>query len=126
MITNRLSSGHVPHAHPARHVLALLCAAVLFCAPGASTAHEDRDHDRARQAVAAGEVLPLPAILERVEREIPGKVLDVELERENHAGQLRWVYKLKVLRSGGSLVKIKLDARNGAVIGRKASAEESH
>jgi uncharacterized membrane protein YkoI len=39
------------------------------------------DHDRARQAVEAGEVLPLRTILERVERDYPGQVVEVELER---------------------------------------------
>lgn len=106
-----------------------LFAALLVGAAGIPTAsafaHNDRDHDRdhdlARQAREAGEVLPLPAILARVERDYPGKILDVELERD-HAGHEpagRWVYKIKVLRSGGSLVKIKVDARDGAVMGTK-------
>jgi hypothetical protein len=44
-----------------------------------------RSHDRARQAVEAGEILPLRTVLERVERDYPGQVLDVELEREQKA-----------------------------------------
>ena len=38
----------------------------------------DSDHDRARAALVAGEVLPLPAVLERVGREHPGQVLAVD------------------------------------------------
>jgi CheY-like chemotaxis protein len=65
-------------------------------------ADNGRDHDRARQAVEAGEVLPLRTILERVEREYPGQVIDVELEREHENNLEPWVYKIKLLRSGGS------------------------
>ena len=100
-----------------RHWLLTLCAALLVCGSGASVA--DDDHDRARQALEAGEVLPLHAILERVEREQPGQVVDVELERERENNLDRWVYKIKVLRSGGSLVKLKVNARDGTVIGNK-------
>jgi hypothetical protein len=43
---------------------------------------------------------------------IPGQVIDVELEREHENSQERWVYKIKLLRSGGSLIKLKVDARD--------------
>lgn len=76
------------------------------------------DHDRARQAVEAGEVLPLHAILQRVARDYPGQAIEVELERDRG----RWIYEIKLLRSGGALVKIKVDARDGSVIGVKGRA----
>lgn len=78
-------------------------------------AGDGRDHDRARQALEAGEILPLRAILERVERDTPGQVVEIELERESG----RWLYEIKVLRAGGSLVKLTLDARDGTVLARK-------
>jgi uncharacterized membrane protein YkoI len=74
------------------------------------------DHDRARQAVTAGEVLPLKVILERVEKEHPGEVMEVELEHEGG----RWIYEIKLLRSGGTLVKLKFNARDGTLLGSKA------
>lgn len=73
------------------------------------------DHDRARKAVEAGEMLPLKSVLERVERDYPGQVMEVELEREND----RWLYEIKVLRRGGALLKLKVDARDGTVLGKK-------
>jgi hypothetical protein len=78
------------------------------------------NHERARQALEAGEILPLRNILERVEREYPGQVVDVELEREHENGPGRWVYEVKVLRSGGTLIKLKIDARDGTITGRKS------
>lgn len=81
-------------------------------APGAWA---DSDHDRARAALVAGEVLPLPAVLERVGREHPGQVLAVELEREHG----RWTYELKLLQPDGGLLKLDVDARDGTVLKRR-------
>jgi uncharacterized membrane protein YkoI len=74
--------------------------------------HEERDHDRARRAVQAGQVMSLREVLTRLERSHPGKVLEVELEGEEG----RWVYELKVLQDDGRLIKLKVDARSGEVL----------
>ncbi len=78
-------------------------------------AHADSDHDRARSAVQAGQVLPLKTVLERLEREHPGQVLEVELERDDG----RWIYEVKLLQAGGRLVKLELDAASGEVLQRR-------
>lgn len=96
-----------------------LCLALLV-AGGAAHAGEE-DHERARKALEAGEVLPLKTILEGVERAYPGQVMDVELEREHGTRGERWIYKVKVLRSGGVLIRLKVDARDGVVLGSKPS-----
>lgn len=88
---------------------------LVMLAMGASQAGDAQDHDRARQALAAGEILPLRTVLERVERKHPGQVMEVELEREKTG----WIYEVKLLRPGGALVKLKIDARNGTVLGSK-------
>lgn len=82
-------------------------------------AGDSRDHDRARHALEAGEIMPLKAILDRVERDTPGQVIEVELERE--AG--RWIYEVKLLAAGGSIVELEIDARDGAVLRRKGGRE---
>jgi uncharacterized membrane protein YkoI len=96
-----------------------ICLALL--AGGGTAQAGEEDHERARRALEAGEVLPLKTILERVERAYPGQVMDVELEREREASGELWIYKVKVLRTGGSLVKLKVDARDGTVLGSKPS-----
>lgn len=90
-------------------------ALLLILVAGPSYADKDRDHDRARQALEAGEVLPLRTILERVEREHPGQVMEVELDREKG----EWLYEIKILREGGALVKLKINARDGSLLGIK-------
>lgn len=97
--------------------LALLLA--LGAAPLGNTG-EVSDHDRARQAVEAGEVLPLRTVLERVERQYPGQIMEVELDQDHGA----LVYEIKLLRPGGALLKLKVDARNGALIESKSREAE--
>ena len=85
-------------------------------------AGDSRDHDRARQALEAGEIMPLKAILERVERDTPGQVIEVELEREGG----RWIDEIKLLATGGSIVELEIDARDGTVLRRKGGRKRAH
>lgn len=94
----------------------LLAAGLMPLASQAESGHDhDHDHDRARAALQAGEILPLPVVLERVAKEHPGNVLEVDLEREKN----RWVYELKILQSGGGLLKLEVDAKDASVIKRR-------
>lgn len=103
----------VPGLVHRRAVLAgwLLAALAL---PSAWAGDKD-DHDRARAAVQAGEVLPLAQVLERLQRTHPGRVLEVELERDDG----RWLYEVKLLQPGGQLLKLELDAGTAQVLQSK-------
>lgn len=103
----------VPAGRPDRRsrlAACVLCAAALAAPPAWASGKDD--HDRARQAVQAGHVLPLPTVLERLQREVPGQVLEVELEQERE----RWIYEIKLLTPAGQLTKVKLDARTAEVL----------
>ena len=96
-------------------VLARCARAGWFCvglALPAAWAGGTDDHDRARAALQAGEVLPLPTLLERLQRAHPGQVLEVDLERED----ARWIYELKLLQADGQLLKLEVDARTAQVL----------
>jgi uncharacterized membrane protein YkoI len=95
-------------------VIASVLTAILLSGlalPGAS-ASDKRDHERARAAVQAGQVLPLPTLLERLQRTHPGQVLELELELEDG----RWIYEVKLLQANGQLLKLELDAATGQVL----------
>ncbi|CAN7463769.1 PepSY domain-containing protein [Rhizobacter sp. LjRoot28] len=77
-----------------------------------AASHDDRDHDRARAAVQAGEVLPWPTVFDRLQRTHPGQVLDLELEREDG----RWIYEVRLLQADGRLLKLEVDARTADII----------
>ena len=99
-------------------ICSLLVSLVLLCQAPLVLADGQRDHDRALAAVRAGEVLPLTTILERVAKEQPGQVLEVELERKHD----RWIYELKLIQDSGALVKLEIDARDGSVLKQKVKS----
>jgi len=91
----------------------LLLLAALVASP-LLTAASGSDQDRARAALQAGEVLSLRTILERIERDHPGQVIEAELERKGG----RWIYELKVVQTGRQLIKLEIDASSGEVLRR--------
>lgn len=80
--------------------------------PAAHADFDDHDHEMARQALQQGKVLPLRTVLDKVEKEYSGQV--VELEFESERGQ--FVYDIRLLQTDGTVLKIKMDAVDGKVI----------
>lgn len=87
---------------------ALLSLALAAALPAGA----DGDHDRARRALERGEILPLSAILDAAQAELPGRVIEVELERDDGA----WIYELELVTETGQLVELELDGATGRVI----------
>ena len=98
---------------------AALLAVALLCASAWPVAQADDDPEQAHRAVQAGEVMPLRGVLERLEREHPGQVLEVELEHEKQ----QWQYEIKLLQPDGRLMKLQVDARTGEVLKRQTRRE---
>ena len=65
-----------------------------------------------REALQRGEVLPLVKILAIADQQVPGDVIEVELEDEHGA----LVYEIKILTGNGRVREVKIDARTGAVL----------
>jgi uncharacterized membrane protein YkoI len=102
-------------------LLAALLPAFLALPLNSSARGGSEGHDRARAALQAGEILPLPTIMARVAQSHPGHVLEVELEREDE----RWIYELKLLQPSGGLLKLEIDAKSGAVIRQKMKGNDA-
>lgn len=102
--------------HPTRTLTLALSSACLGLALWGSAlpaAHADRnDHELARQALQQGKVLPLRTVLDKVEQQYPGQVVELEFEAEH--GQ--FVYDIRVLQADGIILKIKMDAVDGKVL----------
>jgi uncharacterized membrane protein YkoI len=86
---------------------AILTVAALALALPADV-RADGDHDRARRARDAGEIAGLDRLLAEVARNEPGKVVDVELERDHG----RYVYEIVLISPEGRRRKVKYDARS--------------
>lgn len=93
---------------------AIWCAAFSLTALGGAgsraLAHDDNDHERARQARITGSIRPLSEVLRSLAQRQPGKVLDVELEHEHGA----WRYEITVLAPDGRVHKFNIDATASA------------
>lgn len=101
--------------HSSRHArlkIALASLLLVGWVPPSAWGSDSRDHERARAAVEAGQVLPLPTLLERLRRTHPGQVLELELERDDG----RWIYEVKLLQANGQLLKLDVDAATAQVL----------
>ena len=81
---------------------------------------DDADHEEARRLRQAGDILSLEAILERLRPTHPGKVLEVELEKEHG----RIIYEIELLAEddqsrSDTYPSIEVDAKNGEVLRSK-------
>lgn len=92
-------------------LLALFAIAVLATA---AFAESDDDHERARRAFEAGEIVSLTTIIELVERDFEGELIEVELENEGRQGL---VYEVKLLTPDGEIVELLFDAGDGELLG---------
>ena len=88
----------------------LLIVAALLTSPGVRA--DAHDHDRARAALERGEVRPVSEVLATVTAEVPGDVVEVELERE----QGRWVYELRVVAPDGRVLEVLVDGATASLI----------
>jgi len=93
-----------------RRRLSLLAAALVVASAAAGWA--DDDHLRAKAAREAGQIVPLQAILDRVQAEFHGSPVAIELEDEDN----RWIYSVKLLTPAGAIVKLEYDARDGRLL----------
>ena len=103
----------------------LILSCVALCLLGASPLlrADDDDHgahELARQALEQGRVLPLRAVLEKIERDYQGQALKVEFEQDDG----RFLYKIRLLQSDGRMVKLKVDAVDGKVLDSKRKEHE--
>ena len=70
----------------------------------------DEDEYDVGAPLEAGEVMPLDRLLARIRRDVGGRVLKVELERETDDGP-GWLYEAKVLTPEGHVLKLEYDAK---------------
>ncbi len=103
--------------------VAVVSAALFVSAT--PTAHAAEEHDRARRAFEAGEVVALELILGRVRSTFEGRKLGVELDERHAKRRPRWVYTVRWMTPKGNVITIRIDAKTMEFInvrGRGADA----
>ena len=98
----------------------LLLSPFLLLPALSARADDRRDHERARAALAAGEIRPLAELLAEVERRYAGRVIEAELEREDG----RWVYEIRILPASGRVFELRLDGATGALLRTRGPVQE--
>ncbi|MFQ5959732.1 MAG: PepSY domain-containing protein [Alphaproteobacteria bacterium] len=92
-----------------------LAAAFFTLLPSAgATAGE---HDRARRAYEAGEVVSLGRILDRVRSAYTGRVLEIDLDEGRPSShRVPWVYSVKLLTPQGNVLMLRLNAKTMEIL----------
>lgn len=93
-------------------LLGALLAGAFSSVVAGDKKHGKNEHDLVREALRRGEVQPLEKILAIASQQVPGDVIEVELEDERGA----LVYEIKILTDTGRVREVKLDARTGKVL----------
>lgn len=96
-------------------LFALVVAGALLGGPAPVLA--GRDHDDARRALEDRKILPLRTILDAVEGQFDGRVLEVGLDHDDG----RWLYEVKLLAPDGRIVEVKLDAASAEVVSARGA-----
>jgi len=115
MTKHSLFHGYVKSPMSITKLIAITVMTVSALIATTVWASDSDDHERAKKALQSGQILPLRTVLESLERKQPGKVLEVELEQKDAL----WIYKVKLLRADGQLIKLMLDAKTAELIERK-------
>jgi uncharacterized membrane protein YkoI len=89
----------------------VLLAAIIMLSP-LHAAMADDDYIEARRLLDSGEILSLELVLKNVRQKFPGKVLEVELEKED--GVI--VYEIEILGANGVVKEIYIDAKTGNLL----------
>jgi hypothetical protein len=79
--------------------------------PGESTVRADADPEQIRAATESGQIKPLSDILNIVSKEVPGKVLAVQVDNE----RAPWLYRIKVRGQKGDVTLVTVDAETGRI-----------
>lgn len=84
-------------------VLLLTCCGLVIA---------DSDHLEAKALVEVGTILPLEQILKQVATDHPGRILEVEFEKER--GQ--YLYEIELVDELGLVWELEFDAQSGQLI----------
>lgn len=93
--------------------------ALVFQAP--SVLADDDDWRKLHEEVLAGHIKPLREILESLERDWQGQVIDVDIETEDG----RRLYEIEMLGPQGQVVVFEIDAVTGELMGMEGSNIDS-
>jgi uncharacterized membrane protein YkoI len=88
------------------------CVLVAAAPAGAERGRGGDDQERAWQARRTGAVLPIELILDRVLKDYPGEIVEIDFDDEDDG----FIYEIKVLTRRGIVLEIDVDAATGRIL----------
>ncbi|MDY6981361.1 MAG: PepSY domain-containing protein [Pseudomonadota bacterium] len=95
-----------------------LLASQGFAVMDSARADDKLDYREARELRQQGKILSLQEILQQVEKDYPGQVIETELEREHGS----YIYELEILTDNDRVIELEVDAASGKIL--KTEEEE--
>jgi hypothetical protein len=80
--------------------------------PGESSVRADADPEQIRAATESGKIIPLSDVLAVVRKEVPGKILDVQVDNDRSP----WLYRIKVRGQEGNVKLVTVNAETGKIM----------
>jgi hypothetical protein len=108
-------SGSRAYLWTMRLLIIFLTLTGLTGLPGESSVRADADPEQIRAATEAGQIKPLSDILNIVHQEVPGKVLDVQVDNDSSP----WLYRIKVRGQEGNVKLVTVNAETGKIMNIK-------
>ena len=109
----RTQTGVNTRAAQCRGIVLLGLLLWLACLPAAGWAEDSQQ--TARRLQAAGDILPLRQLLDKVRQQVSGHILELELVQRRQG----LVYELEIIDDQGVIWDYRLDARSGRILQRK-------
>lgn len=107
-------AGKIKKTTVKRLLQAVLLAGFLL----GSTAWADEDHERARDLVKSGEIIPMEQLLQQIVSSSSDKLRLLEAELETKKGRL--VYELELVDQQGVVRELVFDAKTGEALNDEA------
>lgn len=109
-------SGSRAYLWTMRTLLVLMALAGFFLgSPCDISVQAESDQKSARDAADAGKIKPLSDILKTVKRQVPGQVLDVQLDKTSSP----WTYRIRIRSQKGNVILVAVDAESGRILSTK-------
>ncbi|HKK15344.1 MAG TPA: PepSY domain-containing protein [Gammaproteobacteria bacterium] len=88
--------------------------------PEKMTVASDVRADEAMQLKESGQILPLRDVIEQVNRDYPGRIIEVELEEEDGL----YIYEMEIVNEEGVVTELDIDASDGKVLKAEEEFED--
>jgi uncharacterized membrane protein YkoI len=93
------------------------CLVAGLCFGFSHVLYAEGDHDRARRALQRGEIRPLTAIMQQIQTQLGGEVIEVEFKGQGKGR--KHLYEFKILTPSGRISEVLVDAATAEILGRE-------